>query len=63
LEMMELVQRSEVKRHAPEKPYERIRREDLSKMSEKELHELYAQTFEPSWIEQASNISDEPERP
>jgi hypothetical protein len=43
LESMALVQQSEVKRHASERPHFRISSEEISKMTEEELRKLYDQ--------------------
>jgi len=43
LEMMALVQQSEAKRHASEKTYPTISRDELNKLSLEELHSLYDQ--------------------
>lgn len=45
LHMVELVQRSEVKRHVSDDSYDRVSRVDLSKLSVAELQDLYVKSF------------------
>jgi hypothetical protein len=58
LEMVELVQQTEVKRHASEDAYTQIRPEDLRKMSETELRDLYMQSLNEAGREPLLDYSE-----